>query len=319
MNYNNRNTGACKSETGDREEMKAIQKIAYLVIAYMDPEQLKRLTERLVKDSDVYIHINSSVDIRPFQEHLAAVKGEGRAAFSRERFRIVWGGYSILKATFSMLEQAFAYKEYDRVVLLTGLDYPIKSNREIQQFFQEHADVEFVHGDTVTGEMYEHLYYYDCRDSRVLHKLFELSKNILKKCGIREKKDYVMHQGQRYRLYGITPKWALSGKGARYLLDFYHQNKRFNQYFQLMHAPDDFYVATVLLNSEFKERVETKKDIFKIIWLPEDRGAKVLSEEDEEELLQCQELYAKKFQSDTSVRLQDRLEAVFQRKQEENL
>ena len=62
-------------------------KIAYLVIAYMDSEQLKRLALRLTRtgDADVYIHINASVDITPFQKALADMPGPGRIVFSRER------------------------------------------------------------------------------------------------------------------------------------------------------------------------------------------------------------------------------------------
>ena len=67
-------------------------KIAYLVIAYMDPEQLKRLAVRLTKTSDVYIHINASVDIEPFEKALAEVQGAGKAAFSKERYKVVWAG-----------------------------------------------------------------------------------------------------------------------------------------------------------------------------------------------------------------------------------
>ena len=47
-----------------------------------------------------------------------------------------------------------------------------------------------------------------------------------------------------------------------------------------MHAPDDFYVATVLFNSKFRDSIESENDIFKIIWLPDDKGARILNQED---------------------------------------
>lgn len=283
-------------------------KIAYLVIAYMDPEQLKRLAARLTGMSDVYVHINSSVDMAPFWEALKDIKGGGQVFFSRERYRIVWAGFSILQATFSMLEQALSEKNYDRVVLLTGLDYPIKSDEAIQTFFREHMHTEFVHAHLVTGETHEELCYQDCRDNRFLHRMFGYMNGVLKAVGKKGKADYVMHEGQRYSIYGISPKWALSGECAAYLLDFYKKNRRFNQYFQMMHAPDDYYVATVLYNSPYREKIESKEDIFKIIWLPEDRGAKVLEAEDLEELCSCGQLYAKKFLSGHSEELEKMLD-----------
>lgn len=52
-----------------------------------------------------------------------------------KRYCVQWGGYSILKATFSILEEALNHCKYDRLILLTGLDYPIKSDVVIQSFF----------------------------------------------------------------------------------------------------------------------------------------------------------------------------------------
>lgn len=283
-------------------------KIAYLVIAYMDPEQLKRLAVRLTGTSDVYVHINASVDIAPFQAALADVQGEGNVFFARERYRIVWAGFSILQATFSMMEQALSQDSYDRIVLLTGLDYPIKPDAQIQAFFREYAGTEFVHAELVTGKTHEELCYQDCRDSRFLHRMFGYMNGVLKVLGKKGKADYVMHGGKKYSIYGISPKWALSGECAAYLLDFYKNNRKFNQYFQMMHAPDDYYVATVLYNSKYRERIESEKDIFKILWLPDDGGAKVLESEDLEELSSCEQLYAKKFLSGHSEELEKMLD-----------
>ena len=288
--------------------MKKHLKIAYLVIAYMDPEQLKRLAARLCGTSDVFVHINASVDLDPFRRALAGVHGNGRVFLSRERYRIVWGGYSILQATFSMMEQAFQRERYDRFVLLTGLDYPIRSDEEIETFFLENAHREYIHADVVSGEQYDHLYYHASRDHRILHKCFQIYEKILRKCGKKGKEDYVVYRGEKYDLYGIVPKWALSGDCASYLLDFYKNNKAFNRYFQRMHAPDDFYVATVLFHSRFRDAIESREDIFRIIWLPEDKGAKILSQEDYEKLMEGNCLYAKKFQSGYSEDLIDLLE-----------
>lgn len=283
--------------------MKQQIKIAYMVISYMDPEQLKRLTVRLCRTSDVFVHINASVDQEPFRRALSDVHGQGKVRFAKKRYRIVWGGYSILQATFSMMEQAFQQDDYDRFVLLTGLDYPIRSDAAIERFFSEHANREFICANPINGKRFEHLYYPTARDHRVLNKCFEIYTKILKKLGKRAKKDYVLYKGETYGLYGLTPKWALSGACAAYLLDFYKKNKGFNLYFQMMHAPDDYYVATVLFHSKFQDAIESRNDLFKVIWLSDDKGAKILDEKDSQELLKGNHLYAKKFQSGYSEEL----------------
>lgn len=283
--------------------MKQQIKIAYMVISYMDPEQLKRLTARLCRTSDVFVHINASVDLEPFRRALLDVHGQGKVHFAKKRYRIVWGGYSILQATFSMMEQAFQQDDYDRFVLLTGLDYPIRSDAAIGHFFSEYVHTEFICADFTDGKRFEHLYYPMARDHRVLNKCFQIYTKILKKLGKRAKKDYVLYKGETYGLYGRAPKWALSRACAAYLLDFYKKNKRFNVYFQLMHAPDDYYVATVLFHSKFRDAIESRNGLFKVIWLPDDKGAKILDEKDSQELLKGNHLYAKKFQSGYSEEL----------------
>lgn len=283
--------------------MKKQVKIAYLVIAYMDPDQLKRLAARLSRTADVFVHINASVDLLPFQHALSDIQEQGKIIFSKERYRIVWGGYSILQAAFSMMEQAFRQDAYDRFVLLTGLDYPIRSDEEIEAFFRVNAHTEYICADVVNGEQYGHLYYHASRDHRLLHKCFQLYEKILRAFGKKGKKDYIVYKGKTWQLYGIAPKWALTGACASYLLDFYKNNKKFNRYFQRMHAPDDFYVATVLFQSKFRDAIESREDIFRIIWLPDDKGAKILDQEDYQELKGSHQLYAKKFQSGHSEEL----------------
>lgn len=289
---------------GETENVKKEKmKIAYIVIAYMDPEQMAVLCRRLSISADVYVHINASVDVRPFEDAVKDISETRRVVFCQRRYKIVWAGYSILRAAFECLGNAFEYCMYDRVVLLTGLDYPIKSDQDIRTFFREHADIEFVHAHLITGQVHEYLYYYTCRDNKLLNKIFQILEFIQRKLGIKGKHDYVMVKGKKYQLYGAAPKWALTGDAAMYLLNFYKENKRFNRYFQLMHAPDDYYVATVLFNSGFRDSIEAGENIFKIMWLPKDKGAKILDEKDYAELKDCDQLYAKKFQSGYSEKL----------------
>lgn len=69
-----------------------------------------------------------------------------------------------------------------------------------------------------------------------------------------------------------------------------------------MHAPDDFYFATVLSHSELKDNIVDAEKLFFIRWLPNE-GAKVLEMEDFEILKSVDALYAKKFKTNISDEL----------------
>ncbi len=188
------------------------------------------------------------------------VQGDGRIVFVRKRYAVAWGGYSILKATFSMLEEALGYCRYDRLVLLTGLDYPVKSDHAIYEFFKENMQTEYIQ----SGLWKSALDHYVCWDHKELNKLLKFLEKVLKRFRINRNADYIFYKGKRYSIYGLAPKWALTGEAALYLLWFWKKNQNFNRKFMLMHAPDDFYVATVLFNSRFRKRIENKGGFLKL-------------------------------------------------------
>lgn len=277
-------------------------KMAYLIIAYEDPQQLAKQVEKLAEYSDVYIHINKRAQIAPFKQAVEQIHASGKICFANHRYRVNWGGYSILKATFSLLEQAFKYERYDRIVLLTGLDYPIKTSEQIQHFFIENRDKDFINAKVTDGREHEHLNYRQCRDCRALKLLFGGLAKYIPNCRIVRKKDFLKYKDRIYKIYGTSPKWALRGSSAEYVLNFKRNNPSFNRYFKFMHAPDDFYFATVLSHSELKDNIVDAEKLFFIRWLPNE-GAKVLEMEDFEILKSVDALYAKKFKTNISDEL----------------
>ena len=92
------------------------------------------------------------------------------------------------------------------------------------------------------------------------------------------------------------------------MLDFYKNNKGFNSYFKYSHSPDDFYFATVIMNSEYENTVNLNHNLFYTHWLPDNNGAKILDSSDYYELLNSKCLFAKKFSSHDSKQLIEMLE-----------
>lgn len=277
--------------------------IAYLIIAYEDPQQLAKQVEKLAEYSDTYIHINKRTKITPFKQAVEQIHANGKIFFANHRYRVNWGGYSILKATFSLLEQALENKRYDRIVLLTGLDYPIKTSEQIQNFFIENRNKDFISAKVANGLEYECLNYRQCRDFIVFKLLFSGLAKYIPNCRIVKKKDFIEYNNKIYKIYGISPKWALRGSSAEYMLDFYRKNPSFNRYFKFMHAPDDFYFATVLNHSDLKDNIVDAEKLFYIRWKPNNEGAKILGMEDFEIVKSVEALYAKKFKTGISDEL----------------
>ncbi|MFR5854597.1 MAG: beta-1,6-N-acetylglucosaminyltransferase [Lachnospiraceae bacterium] len=79
-----------------------------------------------------------------------------------QRIPVYWGGYSAVEATVQLLRAALLWEgqPFDRFVLLQGLDYPIRTNREIHAFLEEKAETEFLLAQNIS----------QCADPHETHK-----------------------------------------------------------------------------------------------------------------------------------------------------
>lgn len=114
-------------------------RIAYLILAHKNPEQVKRLVRLL--DSDVYIHIDRKSDMDKF--HIS----DPKVKYINKRVNITWGGFSMIKATLKLINVARNNNNYDYYILLSGDDYPLRSLDELESFLIEHRQYSFIEYD----------------------------------------------------------------------------------------------------------------------------------------------------------------------------
>jgi hypothetical protein len=101
-------------------------KIAILIIIHKNQNQSSRLINYLSKNFDVYVHIDKKSNIN---------LKEQENVFIYNKYEVYWGDFSQIKTTLLLLEEAFK-KCYDRYILISGQDLPIKQNKEILEFYK---------------------------------------------------------------------------------------------------------------------------------------------------------------------------------------
>ena len=136
-------------------------KIAYLILCHTDPKHIARLAEKVTKDTDdeVFVHVDRKSDIVPFEQEL---RENTYAHIIKQRLNVYWGGYSSIEATIELFRTALSTGYFDCFVILQGLEYPIKTNREIHEFFEVNKDKEFIRAQNIT----------DCNNKREIHKYY---------------------------------------------------------------------------------------------------------------------------------------------------
>ena len=117
-------------------------KHAFLIIAHNNWWQLKKLIECLDSDThDIYVHVDKkSKDFDESYFRNSATKSSLK--FYRE-FEVYWGGFSQVQVEMFLLKQACS-NGYDYYHIISGADLPLKSNEEIDSFFEKNKGKKFI-------------------------------------------------------------------------------------------------------------------------------------------------------------------------------
>lgn len=117
---------------------------AYLILAHKNFGQLRKLIELLDDPrNDIFVHVDAKA--KNFsQECLDGATRHSRLIVLPQRFKVNWGGVSIMRSELALLKKATSESEYAYYHLLSGMDMPIKTQDEIHAFFNEHKGYEFI-------------------------------------------------------------------------------------------------------------------------------------------------------------------------------
>ena len=278
---------------------------AFLIIAHNNWWQLRTLIRLLdEKDHDLYIHIDKKS--RDFvRSDFEGIAEQSRLCFYQE-YKVYWGGYSQVETELFLFEKAHE-ERYDYYHLISGGDLPLKSNIEIDGFFERNKGKQFIEFDEEKlkedPEICRRTRLYHCLQNyrrafrcKWLNAVFTFLERVLLGAQIlvgvnREKVlDWVIQYGSNW--VSITDELVETLLGER---------EKIRQIFSYTNCADELFVQTVAYNCGFKESVYTLPDgrtsnMRFIDWGRGRNGNPYTFRMEDEELLGRQEaLFARKF------------------------
>lgn len=205
-------------------------KIAYLILAHKSNIQLTRLIN-ILNCEDVYffIHINKNSS----DEFLCEVNNTFKTyenVFFIDRCSCTWGDFGIVEATIEGLKTIIISNlKIDYVVLLSGQDYPIKSNKYIKEFFTTNNGKSFIYNFPIPLAGWHNGYYNN------IPPKYKLPRNI--------------------SLWGGSTWWCLTRECIYYICYFIIKNPGYIEYCKHLFAPDEIFFQTIVMNSNLKSNV----------------------------------------------------------------
>jgi hypothetical protein len=243
--------------------------LAYIIVAYTDEKNLRRLIGSLHPNADFYIHIDSKVDISPFIEELS---GFDNVTFCPNRYFTNWGSFAQVLSQKELLRCVIeSNKNYDRVISLSGTDYPIWSNKLMTEELERNKDKQYLIGVIINRDSMQHLkdqvivyhFFRDIRLRRVsLKKMFSGSARLLMKTLPLRKKTKVVINSKLVDVYKGADLWNLTFDCAKYVYEVMCTEKKMMQYFKTAFAPSEFVTHTIVFNSKFADTATNYVDSF---------------------------------------------------------
>jgi hypothetical protein len=274
-------------------------KIAYIIIAHKLPGQLVRLVKLLNTESvSFFIHVDKKTDDKTFLQMKEPLHAWKNVHFLKRRVAN-WGTFGQVQATLDGIQQALDLAPaFDYVILLTGQDYPIKSNEYISKFLEDGNGKSYLEYFSLPDDIWKNenggldrinfwnLYFLG-RPRKVFPR-FDLPYRKF----LREN-----------RIFGGSAYWCLTRDCAKYINEYWRHNDHVRKFWKYVRIPDELFFQTALINSPFTDKIIN--DNFRYIVWRTTPHPEILSTQDYEQLLGSKNLFARKFDANVDSKVLD--------------
>lgn len=233
-------------------------KHAYLILAHNEYPVLDVLLSMLDDvRNDVYVHVDAKNEHLYKQVCSFPMRKAGFFVLEN-RIKVYWGHFSQIQAELALLTAAFDSDSYDYYHFLSGVDLPIKSQDEINRFFEGHSGKEFV--GFWSGEMHERdikrkvgRYHVFLRFKRKKHHLFHPITSFLYNILLAGQDLFGCKRNKSFGEFKKGFTWcSLSRKFVAYLIK---RKEEILHRFRYTLCGDEIFIHTLLWNSSFRDRI----------------------------------------------------------------
>jgi hypothetical protein len=310
--------------------------INYIILAHKQPQQLKRLVEKLNDiDCNFYIHIDKSVNILPFINELAHIKNVYFVSKDK-REHSIWGDIGLVKATINAFTQIIADNRSGFCILLSGQDYPVKNNNHIQSFLENNPATNFIstfpfpHQGWAGGGIPRLTHYkinmsFKSKDVVLIPSLFEkvfyakrTIKNIISLL-LSGKFTFIYKilrkrkEPQYVQPYGGEHWWALPINTVYYIMEFLEKHKDYYVYHKDSLLPEEMFFHSIVMHLFNHKKCIIKPTLTYVNWerknviLPVTFNA---NDFDELKMQPEDKLFARKFDIETDENILDLIDKM---------
>lgn len=227
-----------------------------IILAHRNLQHVVRLIEYFANACSIIVHIDKKVEVP--SETIARIAKYPQVVGVYQRHNVNWGGFSMLKCEIDMIYYAINTTDSSYIHLISGQDYPVRPLESFLKFFENKKE-DFVHythlpnpcWEDNTYRRFQYYYPYDIAADHKNPKLWVLEQ--VKKQQKRDVKRPIPDEFDH--LYGGSQWFSITRASACTLLDYTNKQPSLYNRMRMTFAPEESYIATVLVNLIGKEKV----------------------------------------------------------------
>lgn len=278
-------------------------RIAFLIMAHKEPDQIQRLITRLDHpDFDFYIHLDKKISFNDF----AYLQKAGKVMLTKTRIHVSWAAFSFTTAIYRCMEEILnGPVYYDLIDVLSGQDYPIRPTSEIYRYFSVHKENNFISFEKEGSEWWEHAI------GRI-NKYHFINYKFPGRYSIQHIVNALLPKRKfplPYTLYGgPRASWfTVNHDCAAYVVSFMNENPGLRRFCNFTWGSDEFLFQTIIMNSRFAGTV--LNDVINYIdWTGGGSNPKILTKQDFKSITLSGKLFARKFDLHVDTTILDMLD-----------
>ncbi len=300
----------------------------YLILSHKNPQQVCRLINRLDDgNSQFFVH----VDLKSNLEEFEILNSLENTKIIPEREKCIWGDFSIVRATLHLLENSIAHGSKGFTILLSGQDYPIKSNQFINSFLANHIDFNFIEAIPIEEKWRKKMVRDKVEHYHFIHSDRKSDSNSyapFQHSSPKEKARNIFHlikgrmSVKTFRKLLTLPKrkpffkqqfagsqwWAFNEMTTKIIYDFIKKEyTELEKYYRYTSAPDEIFFQSIIINlAENSKEIKIKPSQTYVNWERKNVALPVIfNDKDLQELSQVDQLWARKFDVDYDEKILD--------------
>ena len=264
-------------------------KVAHLILAYKDPEQLDRLIDIMSIDCfTFFVHLDKKINYKNFE----FISARSNVIFIKNRIKITWGSFSINNAIIESLKEIIAIDNFDTISILSSQHLPIKPTLKILNYLEENREYQFF--KCIPYDI-ENEWWKRCERRISSYSLIEWK--IPGKFRIEKIINNILPKRKpptNYTIVGSPSCYFLTSECVNYILEEFERNTTLVKFFKHVWGPDEFIFATIIYNSKFKEKI---KDCLVYVEFPDEKDghSKIMQKADYQNIKNSGKFFARKF------------------------